>query len=181
MGCMLCVQAPAHEAAEAEAAGGAEERVPESYDDAEFYQQLLKEFLEGSAAAGARVQSLSQARARRIDCFPFWTWPCCQCTGVWKVLSTKHGILAGAARMTVCVTAFVCRRGQDVCLLVCLQAFEMTQAACCDAGRQEAAQAGGQARIKGAQAALPRAREVGQFCGAARACDRARICNAALC
>jgi len=32
----------------------AEERDPETYDDAELYQQLLKEFLESSAGAGGR-------------------------------------------------------------------------------------------------------------------------------
>ena len=31
-----------------------EERDPETYDDAELYQQLLKEFLESSAGAGGR-------------------------------------------------------------------------------------------------------------------------------
>jgi len=65
-------QASEREDAGADAAGAgaagdadapAEQRVAESYDDAEFYQQLLKEFLEGSAAAGARVQSLSQVPA----------------------------------------------------------------------------------------------------------------------
>jgi hypothetical protein len=67
-----CPQASEREDAGADAAGAgaagdadapAEQRVAESYDDAEFYQQLLKEFLEGSAAAGARVQSLSQVPA----------------------------------------------------------------------------------------------------------------------
>ncbi|KAK9841761.1 hypothetical protein WJX81_001171 [Elliptochloris bilobata] len=48
-----------------EADAPAEERVAETYDDSEFYQQLLKEFLEGSAAAGARVQSLSQGGKKR--------------------------------------------------------------------------------------------------------------------
>ncbi len=31
-----------------------EEKDPETYDDAELYQQLLKEFLESSAGAGGR-------------------------------------------------------------------------------------------------------------------------------
>jgi hypothetical protein len=69
---LACPQACEREDAGAGAAGAgaageadapAEQRVAESYDDAEFYQQLLKEFLEGSAAAGARVQSLSQVPA----------------------------------------------------------------------------------------------------------------------
>ena len=51
---------PADPDAAGDADAPADERVADTYDDAEFYQQLLKEFLEGSAAAGARVQTLSQ-------------------------------------------------------------------------------------------------------------------------
>lgn len=63
----LALQAPSQAGGEAgseeEADAPGDERVAESYDDAEFYQQLLKEFLEGSAAAGAHMQSFGQARA----------------------------------------------------------------------------------------------------------------------
>ena len=54
------MEAPADPDAAGDADAPADERVAETYDDAEFYEQLLKEFLEGSAAAGARVQTLSQ-------------------------------------------------------------------------------------------------------------------------
>ena len=49
------------------------------------------------------------------------------------------------------------------------------------AGRPQAAQAGGQARVQRAQAALPCAREAGQLCRAAPACSGAGLCDAALC
>lgn len=54
-------EVPADPDAADDADAPADDRLAETYDDAEFYQQLLKEFLEGSAAAGARVQTLSQA------------------------------------------------------------------------------------------------------------------------
>ena len=53
---------PAGPDAAGDADAPADERLAETYDDAEFYQQLLKEFLEGSAAAGARVQTLREVR-----------------------------------------------------------------------------------------------------------------------
>ena len=59
---------PADPDAGGDADAPADERVAETYDDAEFYQQLLKEFLEGSAAAGARVQTLSQVNTGNGQC-----------------------------------------------------------------------------------------------------------------
>lgn len=59
-------QAPAGEGgsggedgAAAAAAAGSSDRDPETFDDAEFYQTLLKEFLEGSGAAGGGGNYLS--------------------------------------------------------------------------------------------------------------------------
>ncbi len=49
------LQAEAREEGEAGAGGaydGDDERDPETFDDTEFYQTLLKEFLEGSNASG---------------------------------------------------------------------------------------------------------------------------------
>ena len=40
-----------------------EERDPETFDDAELYQQLLKEFLESSAGAGAHTSGVLRVRS----------------------------------------------------------------------------------------------------------------------
>ena len=40
-----------------------EERDPETFDDAELYQQLLKEFLESSAGAGAHTSGVLKVRS----------------------------------------------------------------------------------------------------------------------
>ena len=42
--------------------GDDEERDPETFDDAELYQQLLKEFLESSAGTGAQSSGILRVR-----------------------------------------------------------------------------------------------------------------------
>jgi len=49
----------------AAAAARGEERVPELYDDADFYEQLLKEFLEASGDVGGLAAAAAKPEKRR--------------------------------------------------------------------------------------------------------------------
>lgn len=65
------------EEAEEDGGNAADERDPETFDDGEFYQQLLKMFLEGSAGTAAAVAS--SAALVQVRCRGWFTWSAWVC------------------------------------------------------------------------------------------------------
>lgn len=126
-----------------------EDRDPETFDDTEFYQTLLKEFLEGSADGASGNWYSVRSSQFPTAASQFW-----------------------ADRMHCAAATHL--MGLDLHHHSWQLTLSFAHLPTCRAGPQ-AAQAGGPPRLQRAQAALPRARKAGQLHDSCRA-SGPRVC-----